>query len=102
MSVKNILAPHRTRSIARMRGQQTVLAIQDGSDLNFAHRPHTDGLQLIGKNQTSARTLGLHLHAMLAVTDRGLPLGVLRLGFDKVSKQRSAGRAMERSRRRGS
>ena len=96
VSVKNILAPHRARTVARMRGQQTVLAIQDGSDLNFARRPHTDGLQLIGKNQTSARTLGLHLHATLAVSDCGLPLGVLRLGFDKVSKQRNTGRTTAR------
>ena len=96
VSVPNILAPHRARSIARMRGQQTVLAIQDGCDLNFARRPHTDGLQIIGKNQTGARTLGLHLHATLAVSGHGLPLGVLRLGFDKVSKQRNAGRATAR------
>ncbi len=96
VSVSNILAPHRARSIARMRGQQTVLAIQDGCDLNFARRPHTDGLQIIGKNQTGARTLGLHLHATLAVSEHGLPLGVLRLGFDRVSKQRNAGRATAR------
>ena len=96
VSVKNILAPHRARSIARMRGQRTVLAIQDGSDLNFARRPQTDGLQIIGKNQTSAKTLGLHLHATLAVTESGLPLGVLRLGFDEVLDQRNAGRATAR------
>ena len=90
VTVENILAPHRARSIARMRGQRTVLAIQDGSDLNFARRPHTEGLQIIGKNQTGAGTLGLHLHATLAVTDSGLPLGVLRLGFDEVNDQRNA------------
>ena len=33
---------------------------------------------LIGKNQTKATTRGLHLHSTLAVTDDGLPLGVLR------------------------
>ena len=35
----NILAPHRERSIQRMRGQRTVFAIQDGTDLNFSRRP---------------------------------------------------------------
>ena len=50
----NILAPHRERSIQRMRGQRTVLAIQDGTDLNFSRRPGCDGLQLIGRNQTTA------------------------------------------------
>ena len=82
VTVPNILAPHRERSIQRMRGQRTVLAIQDGTDLNFSRRPGCDGLQLIGKNQTAATSLGLHMHATLAVTGTGLPLGVLETGFD--------------------
>ena len=67
-----------------MRGQRTVLAIQDGTDLNFSRRPGCDGLQLIGKNQTTATSLGLHMHTTLAVTATGPPLGVLALGFDPV------------------
>ena len=55
VSVETILAPHRERSICRIRGQRTVLAIQDGTDLNFATRPGCDGLEVIGKNQTKAR-----------------------------------------------
>ena len=86
VTVENILAPHRERSVCRIRGQRTVLAIQDGTDLNFATRPGCDGLQIIGRNQTSAKTLGLHLHATLAVSGEGLPLGVLRLGFDREVK----------------
>ena len=78
----NILAPHRARTIARMRDQETVLCIQDGTDLNFATRPGCDGLGIIGRNQTSSKSLGLHLHLTLAVSGEGLPLGVLRCGFD--------------------
>ena len=95
----NILAPHRERSIQRMRGQRTVLAIQDGTDLNFSRRPGCDGLQLIGRNQTTATSLGLHMHATLAVTATGLPLGVLALGFDPVktlSKQEEKRRKTQR------
>ena len=55
ITVENILTPHRERSVQRIRGQRTVLAIQDGTDLNFATRPGCDGLQLIGKNQTGRR-----------------------------------------------
>ena len=84
ITVANILAPHRERSICRMRGQKTVLAVQDGTDLNFARRPGCDGLQMIGKNQTGATALGLHMHATLAVTETGLPLGVLSARFDSV------------------
>ena len=49
-----------------------------GTDL--ATRPHCAGLG-IGRNQT-AKTLGLHLHLTLAVDGAGLPLGVLRCGFE--------------------
>ena len=87
VTVEAILAPHRERSVQRMRAQRTVLCIQDGSDLRFATRPGCEGLEVIGRNQTGSRTLGLHLHLTLAVTERGLPLGVLRAGFGTPSEQ---------------
>ena len=54
---------------------------------------------MIGKNQTKATSLGLHMHATLAVTATGLPLGVLATGFDPVkalSKEQEKRRKMER------
>lgn len=87
VTVKNILSPHRQRSIQRIRSQDTVLCIQDGTDLNFATRPNCEGLGIIGRNQTSVVALGLHLHTTLAVTVQGLPLGVLRCAFDPVPKK---------------
>jgi hypothetical protein len=72
-----ILAPHRRRTIARMRAQQTVLCIQDGTDLNYASLAQCEGLGVIGTNQTGANSRGLHLHSTLAVTTEGIPLGVL-------------------------
>ena len=78
----HIVAPHRARTVERMRTQETVLCIQDGTDLSFASRPGCEGLGIIGRNQTSAEALGLHLHLTLAVNGAGLPLGVLRCGFD--------------------
>ncbi|MDE0457928.1 MAG: IS4 family transposase [Chromatiales bacterium] len=80
---EHIVAPHRARTIERMRAHDTVLCIQDGTDLNFATRPGCEGLSIIGRNQTAAKTLGLHLHLTLAVSGAGLPLGVLRCGFDE-------------------
>ena len=82
---EHIVAPHRARTIERMRAHDTVLCIQDGTDLNFATRPGCEGLSIIGRNQTTAKTLGLHLHLTLAVSGAGLPLGVLRCGFDAPS-----------------
>ena len=80
---EHIVAPHRERTIERMRAHDTVLCIQDGTDLSFATRPGCEGLGIIGRNQTSAKTLGLHLHLTLAVSGTGLPLGVMRCGFDE-------------------
>ena len=80
---EHIVAPHRARTVERMRAHDTVLCIQDGTDLSFATRPGCEGLSIIGRNQTSAKTLGLHLHLTLAVSGAGLPLGVMRCGFDE-------------------
>ena len=77
----NILAPHRARTIERMRSQKVVLCIQDTTKLLYSTRPARTDLQVIGQNQTSAKTRGMPLHATLAVTEDGLPLGVLRCSY---------------------
>lgn len=78
VTMENILAPHREQTIRRMKAQETVLCIQDGSDLDYSGAAECDGLGMIGTNQTGAKSNGLHLHSTLVVTDDGLPLGVLR------------------------
>ena len=82
VTVENILAPHRARTLQRMGSQETVLCVLDGTSLNFAKRGQTQGLGVIGSNQTGALARGLHLHTTLAVNPDGVPLGVLRAGFD--------------------
>ena len=99
VTAENILAPHRNRSIKRIRGQRMVLAIQDGTDLRFAAGPGCDGPRITGRNRTEAMACGLHLHATMAVTDKGLPLGVLRLGFDRLSGEPAAAEEATRTRR---
>ena len=78
VTMSGILQPHRERTLQRMKAQQTVLCIQDGTDLNYTNLDQCEGLHTIGKNQTGAKSKGLHLHSTLAVTTTGLPLGVLR------------------------
>ncbi len=68
-----ILAPHRQRTIERMRTQKTVLCVQDGTDISYSARPQCDGLDVIGHNQTTAKARGVHLHATLALNGEGLP-----------------------------
>ena len=77
-----ILAPHRARTLRRMRAEQAVLCIQDGTDLNFAEHPACQGLGLIGRNRGSQGTLGLHMHSTLAVNGDGVPLGVPLIQFE--------------------
>lgn len=73
-----MLKTHRERTTERMMTQRVVLVAQDTTDLNFSDRPETQGLGPIGKNQTGAESLGLRLHSTLALTEEGLPLGVVR------------------------
>jgi hypothetical protein len=95
---QNILRPHRERTVRRMQAQDTVLCIQDGTDLNYTKRPQCTGLGIIGTNQTGAHSRGLHLHSTLAVSTEGLPLGVLRAQYqapEPAPKGAGARRALE-------
>ncbi len=77
VTMQAILAPHRGRTVQRMKAQATVLCIQDGTDLNYSGLAQCEGLGSIGTNQTGARSPGLHLHSTLVVSTEGVPLGVL-------------------------
>jgi len=78
LSPEDLLRTHRERTIERIMGQDMVLVVQDTTDLNFSTRHHTEGLGLVGTNQTGAESLGLKLHSSLVLTTDGLPLGVLK------------------------
>lgn len=82
VTLPNLLVPHRGRTVRRMMGQQVVLCVQDGSDLDYNRLEQCEGLGVIGTNQTGAKSRGLHLHATLAIAPSGLPLGVLRADCD--------------------
>ena len=79
---ENMLAPHRQRTLERMRGQSAVLCIQDGTDLNFAAHGGCVGLGQIGRNKGSEGTMGLHMHSTLVVNGEGIPLGVPQIQYD--------------------
>ena len=75
---EGILAAHCRRTVGRMKGSRRVLAIQDSTDLDFSERLHCNGLGVIGTNQTGAISAGLKMHSVLALSEEGLPLGVLK------------------------
>jgi hypothetical protein len=75
---ESMLQTHRERTIGRMKKCRRVLGIQDTTDLDFSERLHCNGLGDIGKNQTGAVSQGLKMHSLLAVSEPGVPLGVLK------------------------
>ncbi len=81
MTPERILAPHRVQTIKQMRGEDTVLCVIDKTKISYSTRPACEGLDVIGTNQTEAKSRGIRMHTTLALTSNGLPLGVLRNGF---------------------
>ena len=76
---EKLLQSHRARTIRRMSQERTALIVQDSSDLNFSTRSQCQGLGQIGTNQTGAQSRGLRLHSSLALSQNGLPLGIVKL-----------------------
>lgn len=76
---EGIQGAHRERTVGRMREHKRVLAIQDTSFLNFTHHPKTEELGEIGNKTQKQRGFGMH--STLAVTEKGVPLGLLTQDF---------------------
>ena len=75
-----ILGPHIAETLARVREQERVLLIQDTTYLAFTNRPKTQGLDMTNGNRGAADSedsQGLMLHNSFAVSDSGLPLGLI-------------------------
>ena len=84
------------------RGRQDRQKRRARTDPGFRTRPGTDGPEVIGKRETGKSGPGLHMHATLAVSDTGLPPGLLGPGFDPQEilpkaerKRRKTGRRLE-------
>ena len=74
-----ILAPHQQRTVGRMGQHGLVLAVQDTTFFNYTHHPHSEGLGEIGNKKQKQRGFGMH--ATLALTPTGMPLGLLSQAF---------------------
>ena len=68
-----IRAAHRERTLARLAGHPTVLAVQDTTELDFTPHPATAGLGPLDRPWER----GLKVHSALAVSTAGVPLGLL-------------------------
>ena len=77
----DILDAHRQMTVERAKPYKTILAIQDTSYFVYTSHAGTKGLGPMslkrGKNVQEIFSNGLIMHACLAVTTDGLPLGLL-------------------------
>lgn len=73
VSTASILNSHIDGTVARALKCETVLSIQDTTDLNFTSHPKTKGLGYL--NQTKQQ--GIKVHNDFAVSGTGEPLGLL-------------------------
>lgn len=73
ISPETILSAHQRRSVERISTHETVLAIQDTSELDFSSHRRTQGLGPL--SNPAAR--GLKVHTVLAASAAGVPLGIL-------------------------
>ena len=81
VEVDQILAAHRCKTARRAKKQKIILAVQDTSYFVYTSHPKTEGLGKMslkkGKNVEKIYSKGLVVHTCLAVTTKGLPLGLL-------------------------
>jgi len=74
-SMETILEPHYEATVARMRREAVILAVQDTTSLNYTAHPATENLGPIGYRKD--RGIGLLLHNTMAFNREGTPLGLL-------------------------
>lgn len=68
-----IRASHTQTTVERIGKESCVLAVQDTTDLDFAHHPATEGLGPLDNEHQ----YGMKVHSTLAVSTAGVPLGLL-------------------------
>ena len=82
-----ILAAHVQATVQRAAAHPIVLCVQDTTSLNYSTHPQTKGLVPIGNHRD--KTIGLFLHATLALTPAGQPWGLLHAQHDRQVPRRS-------------
>lgn len=68
-----IIQAHEQSTMERLMSQDTVIAIQDTTDLDFTHHPGKQGMGHL--DHPAAR--GLKVHSCLAVSEQGVPQGLI-------------------------
>lgn len=74
MSTEKMQSGHYKETSKRCGKYKVVLCAQDTSSMNYTTHKKTKGLGLIGPTDKSK---GILVHSMLAMTEEGLPLGII-------------------------
>jgi len=73
ITLDQIQRPHRQATLRRLVGHPVVLAVQDTTQVNLTHHPHTAGMGYLQDRQHQ----GYLVHTTLMVTPQRVPLGIL-------------------------
>jgi hypothetical protein len=73
IKMDNILGSHFQNTLKRAQEQKVVLAVQDTTQVNLSHHPHTEGLGYLNDLEHS----GYFVHSTLLVTPQRIPLGLI-------------------------
>ncbi len=77
LSAAGILEGHQSQVRQRVAQQRVVLSIQDTTDLSFVHHQSKTEAKGFGLLSGQDYLLGLKVHSALAVSEQGVPLGIL-------------------------
>lgn len=89
-----IIETQRAATQERLAGERRVLVIQDTTSLDFSGHPGTEGLGPL----ENSHTRGLFAHSTLAVSEQGVPLGLLAQHVWKRSEAAVGKRALRHER----
>ena len=94
-SESNLLRPHIVNTARRCKQYNYVLIAQDTSVLGYSHHPKTKGLGSIGGHPKPVnKAHGLYMHTALAMTSKGMPLGLL--SNQMWSREKTKGRKIKK------
>ncbi len=74
---EKIISPHVLNTAQRTQNHRRIVVVQDSSSIDFSKHYKTKGLGMMHTFKDGGELKGLMLHATLALTEKGLPLGLL-------------------------
>lgn len=74
---EKIIKPHILNTAQRSQSHDRIVVVQDSSSIDFSKHRKTSGLGMMHTFSDGSELKGLMLHVALALSEKGLPLGLL-------------------------